>query len=206
MIDAIKEATQSRWFQNQSPFRNFLHLHHTKLCLIIGPNASGKSLLRKLIHNFYIDHEIGLITLSQSARCQSGIERAVIYGSEADDSTGYNSVNALCGVSRTVHKREKPVGILIDEPEIGCSEETQAAIGCYIRDYIVPANNLHSLYIITHSRHVVKMLLPLNPSWCSMEVDTTLESWLDREIIPTNLETMKEKSQERWRFIEKNKR
>ena len=209
MHEILTTIAECKWFADDAPFRMFPHLASTKVCIIIGPNASGKSFVRKLVYTCHKKRGIELIHLSQAARCRSGgfegIASRFIYGYEEDDSTGYNSVDAMFGIVKTVSKREKPTGVLIDEPEIGCSEETQLAIGNFIREKIMPLENLHGLYIVTHSRHIVESLMPLNPSYCALETDTTLEAWLKRTLVPTDLNALIEIGLERWRHVERLK-
>src|ERR1700753_1086144 len=96
MFEIIDGILAGRWFQGLSPFRCVVDKAHPKLCIITGGNVSGKSLLRKVIHTQYSSRKIEYISVSQEARCSSsGIERAFIYGSEEDESTGYNSVKTL---------------------------------------------------------------------------------------------------------------
>lgn len=123
MINTLQTISGGRWFKSPSPFRMNLQINHPKLCVVTGPNVSGKSLLRKIVHSFYQTNEIELIHLSQSGRCRGGIEGAFIYGTEADESTGKNSVKTLLTAFKTGVARTKPFGIFFDEPEIGASEE-----------------------------------------------------------------------------------
>ena len=123
MFSLIENILNGRWFKEPSPFRCKLEKNHSKLCVITGPNASGKSLLRKILHNHHHDKKIEYIVTSQEKRCaSSGIERVLIYGSDEDESTGCNSIKTLLKVIKTGKSRESSFSIMLDEPEIGCSQ------------------------------------------------------------------------------------
>ena len=153
MLELVRDIAASRWFQDPSPFRCCVQPVHPRLCVITGPNASGKSLVRKILAARYQQNHVEYIHTSQEKRASSsGIQRVFIYGDEAEDSTGFNSVKMVLTAIRTGQGREKPFGLMLDEPEIGCSEETAAAIGIRVARDLETMTHLDGLYIITHSR------------------------------------------------------
>ena len=156
MLELVRDIAASRWFQDPSPFRCCVQPGHRRLCVITGPNASGKSLVRKILAARYQQSDVEYIHTSQEKRSSSsGIQRVFIYGDEAEDSTGFNSVKMVLTAIRTGQGREKPFGLMLDEPEIGCSEETAAAIGIRVARDLETMTHLHGLYVITHSRALV---------------------------------------------------
>jgi len=94
--------------------------------------------------------------------------------------------------------------IMFDEPEIGCSEETQAGMGIRIAKELDTLVHLREMYIVTHSRQLVKQLLPLNPThWRLAEDGMTLQQFVEREVVPTDLDALKEEGLVKWRIVEK---
>jgi hypothetical protein len=205
MIEMLEDAQK---FKVMSIFEHQLQPANPKLCIVTGKNVSGKSLLRKVLHNCHHDANVEYIHLSQSARCGNGglgAMRSMVYGSEIDDSTGYNSTSVVTTALKTGASRDKPFSLMLDEPEIGCSEELSAALGVRIVRDFDTLTNLVGMIIVTHSRQLVKHLLPLNPTHLRMANDgMTLEQWVNREIVPVaSLEDLKDEGHKKWGEIEK---
>jgi hypothetical protein len=200
MLELVRDIAASRWFQDPSPFRCCVQPVHPRLCVITGPNASGKSLVRKILAARYQQNHVEYIHTSQEKRASSsGIQRVFIYGDEAEDSTGFNSVKMVLTAIRTGQGREKPFGLMLDEPEIGCSEETAAAIGIRVARDLETMTHLDGLYIITHSRALVARLLQLEPTHWRLEDDETLTNWAFRLTRPVeSLEDLIKTGHARW--------
>ena len=210
MYDVIDAVATGRWFKEPAPFRCIVQKAHPKLCVITGPNMAGKSLLRKVIHNQYHDRQMEYISVSQEQRCSStGLQRLMVYGTETDESTGYNSIKMLLKAFQTGQAREKPFAVMLDEPEIGCGEEVQAAIGLRIAREINTMPNLHGLYIVTQSREMVRSLLQglkaedkVQPThWRLSEDGITLEDWTTRVVVPCDLEALLALGKENWHAV-----
>jgi hypothetical protein len=210
MKDFIKLIKDSYWFTNESPFR--LHYVETdsKVCIITGQNASGKSFLRKILNARHQDDNIEYIHLSQCGRSSSsGLMRAMIYGSEEEDSTGYISVKAIRGAIRTGTARTKPFALMLDEPEIGCSEELALSLSHKLVNEIPNMLKLETLYINTHSRNIVNPLLALNPGYVHLySADDelkypTIQSWLEREIEPIDVDLLYENANKKYTAVSK---
>lgn len=79
---------------------------------------------------------------------------------------------------------------MLDEPEIGCSEETQAAIGLKVASTIDSMSNLHGMYIVTHSRLLVKHLCQtVKPThWRLGDDGLSLDQWVCRDVTPIDLD------------------
>lgn len=203
MNDFITDIIDGRWFKEPSPFRCDVQCGHPKLCVITGPNTSGKSLLRKVIHNRYADRKWQYINLSQEGRCDSkGGMRLFVYGTETDESTGYNSIKMFLKMIQSGQSYENPFGVMLDEPEIGCSEEVQAALSLRIIRDLDTMPNLHGLYIVTHSRELARHLLPINPTHWRLGGDgVTLQQFVDRPVVPADLEEVMTVGKERWHAV-----
>lgn len=196
MLDLIKDT---KWFSG--PMKMHIHQGNEKLVVVTGSNASGKSLLRKILTNRYKDKNIEVIHLSMSSRASSGFERVVIYGSEDDDATGYNSIKTFLKAIETSISRTNEHIIIFDEPEIGCSDEVAMALGQRLFDNI-NSMTCKVVYVISHSRKLVEQLAPFNPTHISLGVDQSLQDWLKRDIIPANLEQVLETGRINWKFVQ----
>ena len=194
-MKVLEEVLAGRWFQPDSPLTHKFTLSNEKLVVVTGGNASGKSLFRKILAAHYKDRN--LIHVSQEGRTKSGIQRAFMYGSEEDDSTGYNSVKTLL---KAIQSAQDGRHLLIDEPDIGASDEVQAGMGLKIFESL---ENLKFVIVITHSRELVAELLPARPSHLRLGDQMELIDWIDRKIVPADLEKLVSDGKEMWRKVAK---
>lgn len=199
MLEILQSVIEGNVFKEH--FKCSLQVAHSKLCIVTGPNASGKSLLRKVLNSHYGKHKMLLIHLSQAARSRSGIEKVMMYGSEEDDSTGVISISVFLKAFKNIDMKAEPTGLLIDEPEIGCSEEVQMAMGSHIAKKIQELPMLHGCYVVTHSRLLVQSLLHLKPTHFRLQDDMTLEQWANRSVQPADLEKVIEQGREGYRLV-----
>ena len=204
MFDFIWNVLESRFLSEESPIKSWVDLQNPKLCVITGSNASGKSLIRKILTSHLKRAGIELIHLSIEKRCGHGIEKALIYGNEDEDSTGFNSANLIIKAFNTGNGRTNPFFLLFDEPEIGCGEELQLLIGERIADQYDKMPNCLGIFVMTHSRVITKELLKHNPSHWNMSEEAGLEKWTNRKLQKPNytLEDLIDTGHERWRQIE----
>lgn len=205
MLEMLNDIASSILFTNDSPFRMSIQPGNGKLIVITGDNCSGKSLLRKLLHCDYDDNKIKFMHFSQAGRSRSGIERQFIYGTEEDDSTGHNSVKLINRLFRYL-SNDEPTAVLLDEPEIGCSEELQLSIGNYLLDNMEAINNTVAFYVITHSRLIASRLLTVNPTHVRMGSELTLKQYCEREVIPADLESFANRNSVGWSFLHGKKK
>ena len=205
MHDILEAVKNSAVFDHANKFFRFtMHLAHPKLCIITGINGSGKSLLRKVIHANYSNRNIFLMHLSQEGRCRSEIFRSMIYGNEEDDSTGYNSVRIFRKSLEQTRTKTETSGLLIDEPEIGCGEEVQLAMGMHLAssmEGLISNVHVHGVYVVTHSRLFVQPLMHLNPSWIRLGDDMTLANWMNRSVQPASLEEVEERCRKGYHVV-----
>lgn len=117
-------ATESAVFAGEdSPFRASLSESDPRIVLIVGENASGKSLAFRLLQQICGDHSIVAIDLSIRTRAGLGrgemshMKRAFMYGDEYERSTGATSASVVRRAFANLD-REQPAALLMDEPEL----------------------------------------------------------------------------------------
>jgi hypothetical protein len=166
--------------------------------LVLGDNASGKSILRRLISLTCRDIEYECIQISMEGRFQEmGGIRGFIYGAEDWESTGYNSAHTIIAAINTSKSRSKPHVIIWDEPDLGLSDDWAVSAGIEIRNFIKnPPKHLVGCYVTSHSRYLVKSLSEgLDPTYiCLGEgVPESLGHWINRPLlnIPKPLSELK---------------
>lgn len=208
MREIVEAVIAGKWFTGDlAPFKCQITWGHPKLVIITGPNAAGKSVLRKIIHNQVADRKMTYFNYSQEGKAQShGLQRLMIYGTETDESTGYNSVKSFTKCLQSIKAAERPCFAMIDEPEIGCSEEVQAGIGLRLAqetpdmDNTMP--NVGGIFVVTHSRQLIKHALPANPThWRLSDDGMTFRQFVEREIVPADLDELLALGKETWHKV-----
>src|SRR5579883_864579 len=85
----FKDILDLRFFTMKDAIRCSYEPGESKLVVVTGENATGKSFLRRVIHSALQQNEIELIALSMELRTRVGdIRKAFIYGDEGNSSTG----------------------------------------------------------------------------------------------------------------------
>lgn len=181
-----------------------------KALMVVGDNAAGKSFLRRLLTHFIKEHnkDIEVLHFSQQQRSTGGVIRAMMYGSEDDEATGAMSAKIVLGAIRNSRSRDKENRkhvMIFDEPEIGMSEELALGSAVYLRDELAKdwPKHLLGIVVMSHSRHMVGTLsqLPKSKFLKLHEPAVTLESWVNRAIVPADPAVVSQKGLERWREI-----
>lgn len=169
------------------------------ILLVTGDNASGKSLFRRVLATYYQKQQLETITLSQQARSQSGLPRAVIYGDEEDEATGAISANAL---SKSFHQRTKPYVLIFDEPEIGMGEEAQLGAAIFLQQHCsnLP-QNCEGIVLFTHSRILISSLKHMTHFIWLHHPNHSVNDWLNRTLLPILPSELVKKGKEKWHQI-----
>lgn len=203
----------------ESPFSAKLMAGDPRVLLIVGENASGKSLAFRLIAQIASQHKVHAITLSIRERTGGGsfemanMRRAMIYGEETTSSTGATSASVVeRGFANLSGKG--PSLLCLDEPEIGLSEGYCEALGEYIgqKSLDMPSEAC-GVIVVTHSRRLAKGLVAGiggEPSFLFMSgrdeaVPSGLADWLesyDKKTIE-ELISLKDVGLERFRAVQK---
>ena len=164
---------------------------HPRFAVVTGENASGKSfLVRALAHRMREDRgRLEVMAVTMNMRSRGGMERAFIWGDEGRNSTGRLSVKAVIGGLKTCREREREHVLILDEPDIGLAEGYAGALGEYIAAFAgaMPERTL-GLVVVTHSRPLVRALMPTNPTAVRVGDDPRpLALWLEEGPIPRTM-------------------
>lgn len=193
----------------------------SRLALIQGENAGGKSLFRRFIQVFcskgekYPVQEV--IHLSMESRCGgiggSAIARGFIYGDESWRATSSNTANTIEGSINTATGRDHPVVVYWDEPDIGMSARSAAGAGVRIAQWVdnLPEHVL-AVFVTSHSPHLIHQLLrvKLKPHYICLGSEAappTAEAWVQAQMAldvePILPVTVLETGQLRFKRIQK---
>ena len=172
-----------------------------KVSILVGDNGSGKSLVRKQLI-FKIADKIGLDkgdnrgvvkSVSMQRRTESRPEFGALSSMMHDLSwmltsiSTYNSIEDL--IDCISQERYNKSFFVIDEPEIGMSEESQLGMAKLLKScipYIL--DNSYGLLIITHSNVFVSEFKDI-ADFHSLGIETDYDSadlWLNRKVEPTD--------------------
>jgi energy-coupling factor transporter ATP-binding protein EcfA2 len=170
-----------------------------KVTILTGKNASGKSLVRKLLQQNLSEaldkKKVFIPHASQEIRTRSNPGMGALSSMSHDLEWLATSQNTLHTIDM-VFKSENPDLIVIDEPEIGLGEELQLGMASYLNEKIKDAKC--GVLIITHSKHIVKNLV--HDNFVNLE-GMDEQQWLNREIKPVSIEEFKEYADGLFRAI-----
>jgi len=185
-----------------------------EITILTGDNGSGKSLIRQAILSFIskqldpletdmrkLSRQIGSISMQKRTQGNKEyMELRAFFTDQEDEPTSLNTIffiEALMDYNFKEDKKDKFKFIIIDEPELGCSEETQLALSYYFNE------NLHKLncgvLIITHSRIIVENVF--HDNFLNLSGYKDKEEWLNRTIIATDIEKAKTNSNDLRSFV-----
>ena len=173
-----------------------------RLTILTGPNASGKSLIRKQL-NYHLMDSLGLprdrpcvASISLSSRMSRSDGAPNFFYEDDSEATSVNTIRLLNAVLKTSDRF-----IVFDEPELGMSEETQLATAMFLngKKQEILDRNL-GIFLITHSRVIASNIqdddfLSVDPQY------TSKEAWLTRTVVPTDLTALPTESCELYRAI-----
>jgi len=182
-------AEESRAFaDDESPFSMSVTDGDPRVLLIVGENASGKSLAFRLLAQVAQSEGILPVTISIRERTGGGthgmerMRQAMMFGDEIERSTGANSASVVArGFSNA--EREQPAILGLDEPEIGLSEGYAEALGEMIGSNALKLGGMCcGVMVVTHSRRLARGLragLGNDPTLVTMSATPlTMDDWL----------------------------
>ena len=178
------------------------------LVLVLGHNASGKSLYRRIVQLLCRNAKIECLAPSMEVRTSPGMGRAFVYsGSEDVDSTGALSASSILSGISTCQGRTEDHVLFLDEPDIGLSDEYAAGAGQTIAEFIRNISpRTKAVFVVTHSRALVRELMPLDPHYVHLGEESapaTLEDWINRPITPKSLSELKDRGHAMYMEVQK---
>lgn len=187
-----------------------------KITILTGSNGSGKSMVRKQL-TFKLCNKIpeqqnnyGKLTadVSMQRRTESNPYLGALGSFMHDSGTDPTSISTYQHIDTLLNSftsnKEKVINskryLIIDEPEIGMSKESQLGFVEYLlsrTDEIL--EHTYGLLIITHSECLVQALtkseyIKDKVTFLNLDGYATPEEWINREIKPVNLEELAERS------------
>lgn len=181
------------------------------LVVVVGENAGGKSFFRRCVSAVCQDKEnkIEVMPISMEARRTINYQPwlAMVYGDEAYEATGVNSIRIVLSGIRTCQGRETPHVIIWDEPDIGLSEGNAASVGKAIADFTKePPKLTKASIVITHRKALVEQLLPIEPHYLYLgdaDAPPSLDTWLAAPPVVRPLEEVQDRARKRFKAIQK---
>ena len=167
-----------------------------KLTVLVGPNGVGKSLIRKQLgvrfHDKY-PKDRGIVKqvsmqLRTELRSEWGALACAAHDSEYEP-TSMSTYDLIKRVFGAVEESKRTY-LVIDEPDIGMSLESQLGIASYMKEmYDSHIDKLLGMLVITHSADIVKYLVENGADFLYVGynfVSFDYDAWVNREVIPTD--------------------
>lgn len=183
--------------------------NNANVTIIFGDNASGKSLFVRILEAGLRKRKIAVRTSSIANRTAGGMEAAMIFGDQREESTGKVSVEAIVKGINSMKKadKDKESVFIADEPEIGLSNSYSKALGKY---FVQEANAIdkekQSIVIVTHNPSLVESILEENipVNFIGVNTELTLKEWIVKKEDKTIEELLKlgKLGFKKWRGIQ----
>lgn len=205
--------------EDGGPFQAHLAPGASNVVLVTGSNASGKSVFFRVLASLAKSEQNATgITLSIRERTGSGLHemasmrRAMMYGEETEQSTGACSVHTVekgFANARSYAKKGTRVVLMLDEPEMGLSEDYTSAMGQWLAQQAkaMTHKNELGLVVVTHSRALVKRLveeLGQDPTFVNTDSPQTVSQWVNQvpERTVDDLLALDKLGKTRWRAMQ----
>lgn len=177
----------------------------SKLVLITGENATGKSFVRRVISSFLRQEKIEFISLSMQGRTESGVIKSFIYGDESNSSTGDLSGHVIAMAIKTSLSRDaenRRHAIAWDEPDVGLSDNYAAGAADEILEFMTkPPKSLAFAVLTTHRKSMLERFVAARPHHLRLGDTKTLEQMLAEPIVPKRLDELNERSLQTYRRL-----
>lgn len=189
------------------------------LALLLGDNATGKSLFRRVVGAWCAkdrkkDNDrarVEMIGLSMQDRAggMMGIAHAFVYGDEHTNATGVNTGHTVTTAMRTAEGRDEPNVVFWDEPDTGLSDAYAADVGRRIADFALkPPKHTVACFVVTHRKALVEQLLRAKPHvlFFGANPPASVEEYLTKPVVPTNIEELYDRSRKLFLKVSKHLR
>lgn len=197
----------------------------SNLVLVLGENAAGKSLFRRILHQTvhygqkgqYGDPEIPrgpfpvreFLGLSMQGRTSGTMGTSFVYGVETYHSTGENSAHTIDGAFHTAAGRNHMTNLYFDEPDLGMSAGASAGAGVAIHDFVASkaAPLVQAVFVTSHSPPLVRQLASLDPHYLFLGNKAgpkTLADWFDwqQNPPPVSVKELQEIAHKRYKDVQ----
>ncbi len=214
-LDSILEhLLDMRYFHGEDGESPVIPLHYAPgkvpLFVVVGPNAGGKSFLRRLVQAVCRKQtpRVECMAVSMEFRTESGNPaRAFVFGAEDWESTGQISGRTITSGIKTCHDRKIEHVVFWDEPDLGLSDGYAAGAGRTLAAFAksMPEKTL-AAFVVTHSKALLRQLVDAEPHYMHVgdeDPPKTLRAWLDTEAPVLSIEELSEASITRFRRIQK---
>lgn len=179
-----------------------------KLTVLVGENGAGKSLLRKLMGARFNDGDkAGVRSVSMQLRTESRAEFGGLCTLMHDLPWSPTSTSTFHLIEQVMKVKSKDKQyVVLDEIEIGMSEESLAGLIAYIKQNLSEwLDKTLGVMVITHSRYVAEELMKeeyANFVYIGYnKVHNDIDEWLNRDIIPTDFNFLEKWSCELYRRV-----
>ena len=198
LVDLLMDATDSALINaDGAPFTAHVAPGAGRLAVVAGANASGKSLFVQIVAGRAHRQQTLAVSISIRERTgagtheMAGFRRSMMFGDESEQSTGATSVATVkkAFLNLLNYAQERPVLLILDEPEMGLSEDYAAAMGTWLaRETLrLPADqpNLLGVVVVSHSRPLVRAMarelatVDQALHFVGMDGGPSLTAWLD---------------------------
>lgn len=182
----------------------------SKLTVIVGDNASGKSFFRRITQLVCKKNEIECMAISAEGRRHVAYSPFLVfvYGDEETQATGVNSTNTVLTGIKTCQSRETPHVVFWDEPDLGLSDSWAAGVGEKLCEFAetTPEKTV-AAFVVSHNKALVRELLPADPTYLHLGTEAsqapqTLKEWVEAPIKARNPEKLIELSHQRFQKIQ----
>lgn len=164
----------------------------SRFVLVLGDNASGKSVLRRLVRDVAAARKLTVLSASMEAR--GYISAVHEYGLEGSESTGMISARRVRTLLQQSKRAPGPHVLLLDEPDLGMSDGLAAGVGMLLAETYANGQipRCAGILVTTHNRAMVREILrhvDPNVVWFGPNAETfDVHEWLARVEPPRTID------------------
>jgi hypothetical protein len=181
----------------------------SNLVILVGDNASGKSVARRIISQICreVEPRIEPMAVSMQGRTGGGMANAFIYGDEGFESTGQVSARTVTTGIATCRNRKNPHMVFWDEPDLGLSDSWAAGVGVAIAEFSQSLPEMtKGVFVVTHSKALVTQLLSVPHHYVHFGDDkkhpADLTAWCNKPVRSRSIEKLADISRKRYQAIQ----
>jgi hypothetical protein len=161
----------------------------SKVLMVCGDNASGKSLLTNILYQHFNTNEVHMVSISLGERTKKGymqdVRRFGRYGDEDEESSGVTTIRRIVKDFDRLIVAEEPFVLSLDEPDIGLAETFHSALGELIAtrtNELVSNPHCVGVVLVSHSRKVFKAFIDYLETPCPIKLrvgctETDFDHW-----------------------------